>query len=101
MTQSKHKQGSKELEVGVRYVVLRGSSGTLCKGDKISLQENGDLVVHNAFGWLEKEYADEVIPKIRVCLDTQYYKNVWKSSVTELHRLESILKTAGVSVEDK
>lgn len=61
-----------EMVEGTRYIVTKGSRGTLRKGDHIKLLNDGTLACFEAGGWLEHSEWKHL--KTEVVVDRAYHR---------------------------
>lgn len=77
------------LEVGKRYIVIKSSDdGTFQAGDKIRLEDDGDISNFTFKGWLEKKDVDEATKGMEVKIDTDWIDKKRKRLLDELAKLE-------------
>lgn len=80
------------LEVGKRYIITKSSDdGTFQTGDKIRLEDNGDISSFTMRGWIEKKDVEEATRGMKVKLDTEWIDRKKKSLLDELAKLEVLL----------
>jgi hypothetical protein len=85
-----------EAEVGIRYLVIRGSLQTLFKGDHIALESNGTISCKEASGWLSpedmpgKDFA-YIKNRTLIKVDKEYYRQKQKELYAEIRRTTGII----------
>ena len=63
------------METGIHYIVTKGTkTGVIRTGDHILLESNGDLLCHEAGGWLPKKQVKSALKGIQYEKDLNYYK---------------------------
>ena len=76
-----------ELQVGIWYVVTKGSNcGTFEPGDKIRLLDDGCILCDHQ-GWIESEDVFDAVKGMEVELDKQWITNRRKRLERELKAL--------------